>query len=148
MREGDNLIFSVFDMAANRNYWVAEGESKGVTVRDYDERAHTLSVEHQGRSLTLQLKQSTIQAGAPGMSPQGMHPGMPQPMPPGSPGAPVAEGGGAETRRLEAVAAEVRRRRALRAASAQQRAQKSGQHAPVPGVMPTPVPSQPEQPPR
>jgi hypothetical protein len=106
VREGGALRFSVFDLSANRGYWIAEGESdQPISVRAFDAAASSLQVDHQGRPITLTLKQSSIQSSAPGVTnvpmPRGMDPNN------------LTDSDSA--RRMEAVAAEVRRRRALRA---------------------------------
>lgn len=126
--------FSVFNVSNNRGRWLREGESgESFTVRSFDQAGNTLEVEHQGKPLKLTLKRATIAAGAPmAVAP------VPAPQAAGRP-AGGRDGGRNNTgaaaqppdpQRLEAVAAEVRRRRALRNAAAQPAA--AGQAAPAP----------------
>ena len=113
--------YSVFDVTASRGYWVKEGGDGPIRVKSYNPQDNQLEVEQNGKPVKLQLKRATIQAGSPvaAAAPRPpSQPGVPQPGggPPGM-GRPNGEPG-ADARRLEAVAAEVRRRRALRNAAA------------------------------
>lgn len=113
--------YSVFDVTASRGYWLKEGGDGAIRVKSYSAQDNQLEVEQNGKPVKLQLKRATIQAGAPMVA-------APAPRPPSQPGMPQPGGGpgvgrptgepGADARRLEAVAAEVRRRRALRNAAA------------------------------
>ena len=103
------MMFSIFDATANRGHWLRMGEAGFAVVKSYDSAQNQIEVEHQGKIIQLRLKRATIQVGA----------AMPVPVMAQMPGLPVnkdANGQVAPTdaRRLEAVAAEVRRRRALR----------------------------------
>ncbi len=103
--------YSVFDAAQNRGFWVREGGDGPLRVRSFNAQESVLEVEQNGRPVKLQLKRATLQNGsAPVPRPvAGVLPG----------GQPAAVGpGNPDGRRLEAVAAEVRRRRALRNAAA------------------------------
>lgn len=109
--EGGQRYFSIFDPTAQRGYWVAEGEEAGgISVASYNEDDQQLEVQQGGRTLNLVIKTANIVAGAAPL--------------PGAPGASaqtrtpqVRTTGAADPKRLEAVAAEVRRRRALRQAA-------------------------------
>lgn len=102
--EGGETTFSVFDATANKARWLRVGEGDSFKIKHFDAGTNQLEVEQQGKSLKLLLKRSTIQAGASGVAaPQA---GGPPNIRPGDPAN--------DTRRLETVAAEVRRRRALR----------------------------------
>ena len=116
-------IFSVYDIAASRGYWLREGEVGALAVKSYSLADRQIVVEQGGRMLSLQLKRASILAGAV----------MAIPMPANNSGQAnrPATNPAADGTRLEAVAAEVRRRRALR--SAVQSA------TPVPAVVPTPA---------
>ncbi len=103
--------FSVFDPSSQRSYWLAEGaEEKGIAIQNFDTSSDKLTVQHQGRTYQLSLKTASITGSPVAAAPQ-------MPVNNGSPQVRSAE---ADQRRLEAVAAEVRRRRALRQAAAQQ----------------------------
>ncbi len=111
--DDSGTIFSVYDLTASRGYWVREGESGAVTVKSYDSVSNQLVVEQGGRMVPLQLKRASIQAGA--AMPVAAVP-MPGNASGGSNNRPTVNPA-ADTQRLEAVAAEVRRRRALRNAA-------------------------------
>lgn len=109
------MMFSVFDVSANRGRWLRLGENGSTMVKSFDAAQNEISVEHQGKVISLKLKRATIQAGA--AMPSAGVPAMPS-----IPGGVVNNGSTAtaaptDSRRLEAVAAEVRRRRALRTAA-------------------------------
>lgn len=114
--EKDRKYFSVFDPSAQRGYWVSEGDEdnqSGITIASYDDESHRLVVRQGGRTYELLLKQANILAGA-----------VPAPVVAGAnasggpPRVQSSSNNAADARRLEAVAAEVRRRRALRQAAA------------------------------
>lgn len=115
--EGGHRYFSVFDPSAQRGYWVGEGDEEnqsGITVSSYDDDARRLVVNQGGRTYELLLKQANILAGAvptPAVTTAGTGNNDASRVRPASNNA-------ADARRLEAVAAEVRRRRALRQAAA------------------------------
>ena len=107
--------YSVFDATANRGFWVREGDPQSqFTVKSYNAQDNLLEIEQNGKPIKLMLKRATTQSGSPVVAAAVPRPGMPQPG-----GAPaVNQNSAADTKRLEAVAAEVRRRRALRNAAA------------------------------
>lgn len=133
--------YSVFDVSASRGYWVREGGDGPIRVKSYNSQDSQLEVEQNGKPVKLQLKRATIQNGAP-MA-------VAAPRPPSQPGVPPPGGGpavarpngdgSADARRLEAVAAEVRRRRALRNAAANPAA---AAQQPAAGQPPAPTPAQ------
>lgn len=101
--------YSVFDATANRGYWLRDGADGPFRVKNYNAQDSLLEIEQNGRPVKLQLKRATIQAGTAVVA---------APRPTGQPGTPaVNPNAPADARRLEAVAAEVRRRRALRNAA-------------------------------
>lgn len=122
---GDGLQFRLFDPGKKNGVWVRlnqRNEEFEVIARRYDDEQKTLTVEHQGKSLTLPMRVAKVVSG-----------GSPAQMAPPPPGAPVVNVAPAvtqsvvvnptpadEQRRLEAVAAEVARRRALREQASQQ----------------------------
>lgn len=102
--------YSVFDATANRGYWVSEGGDGPIQVKSYNAQDNILEITQNGRAVKLMLKRATIQAGA------AMALAVPRPANTNQTGAPAANPA-ADAGRLEAVAAEVRRRRALRSAA-------------------------------
>lgn len=102
-------FFSILDTATKRSRWVVMNDpSDDFVVKSYDADAHTVSLDQHGRVLSLTLKSGPriVQ-------------NVPPPMPPGSngqPGVTMPNGGGkgAEAQRLQQIAEEIRRRRALR----------------------------------
>jgi len=121
-------IYALYDPAKHQSVWVHLNEAgSDFVVRTADDANDTITVDYQGRRLTLGLKQAkveTMAASAPPIAPStpnGMR--MPPPMVGSAPNA--AE----EQRRLEAVAAEVRRRRMMRAQAA------AGGQPPMPPVV-------------
>lgn len=114
--DDQGTAYSIFDASTNKGRWVrADDETGPVKVRGYDPANGMLEVEQNGRPVKLTLKRATIQAGQP-VAAMG---NVPAPSNPASGPAQVQRNGNgnADARRLEAVAAEVRRRRALRNAS-------------------------------
>jgi hypothetical protein len=103
-----DYLFGLYDPAKNKGEWVGLNE-KGAdfVVKSHDASAHTVTVEFQGRTLNLALKQAQISSVA----------AMPTPAPGAGGGnqtAVIKPTQADEARRLETIAAEVRRRRALR----------------------------------
>jgi hypothetical protein len=103
------LFFSLFDPVAKTSVWVGLNEpGHAFAVRSYDPNALTINADHKGRSLTLALKKGPIVATASDLTLPGMGPTSP-----GSPAVnPVASSD--DARRLANIAAEIRRRRAMR----------------------------------
>jgi hypothetical protein len=112
----DGYKFNVCDPTGHTNVWVGLKDSgQPIIVRACDVAHNTVTVEYQGRELTLSLPKSRITP----MSMQSPMAMMPQPqmmmgqgqMPPPSGNIGVDQ----ERQRLERIAEEIRRRRALRA---------------------------------
>jgi hypothetical protein len=116
----------------------------GVTLRGYNAANQSVTVEYQGQTLTLEERKSKIVSSG---SPAAMV--APPPMPVATAPVPAAAPAVApavtqsvvvnptaadEQRRLEAVAAEVSRRRAMR-----EQAQQQSQPGSAPGMVPSPV---------
>lgn len=120
---GGERLYRIKDPARKTSEWVKLNEKSqalDVVVKKYDDSAKTLVVEHQGRTFTLAERESKIQSA--GAVPQPVI-AMPvsNPMPAAVTNAVVINPTPAdEQRRLEAVAAEVARRRALREQATQQ----------------------------
>lgn len=118
----EGMLFRVIDPARKTGVWVKMNErdpTLDVAVRQHDPSQNTLTVEHQGRSIVLAGRESKVASS--GNAPQ------PVPMPAATNVAPAVTQSvvvnptpADEQRRLEAVAAEVARRRALREQAAQQ----------------------------
>lgn len=109
--------YSIFDATTNKGSWLRADEPNGIVqVKSYDEANSVLEVVQNGKPVKLTLKRATIQAGQslaamiPPAAPAGG--GTPQQRP-----GEVKRDPAADAKRLESVAAEVRRRRALRNAA-------------------------------
>jgi hypothetical protein len=141
---GDGVQFRLFDPSKKTGVWVRlnqRNEEFDVVARNYDDEQKALTVEQQGRSLTLPMRVAkVVSGGAPPQMPSGVTaPGAPAPAinvaPAVTQSVVVNPTPADEQRRLEAVAAEVARRRALREQAAQQV---------NPTVVPLPAPAQPQ----
>ena len=103
------LFFSLFDSLSRTSVWVGLNEpGHASAVRSYDSNAQTINVDHKGRSLTLALKKGPIVVSASDLTLPGM--GL------ASPGSPAINPAAStdDARRLANIAAEIRRRRAMR----------------------------------
>ncbi len=163
IEEGGGWVFSIYDTTSRHSRWVGlNTASDDFVVKEYDAIHQTVSVDQHGRVLSLSLKSAPkiAQAGnqmvmrAPQVN---AIPGMPPTVGPGAqPGSP------ADAQRLQQIAQEIERRRALRRQAAQVPGQPSpsGQFpmsGPTAGQGPIPMPVQangsgpvpmPAQPPR
>lgn len=113
MVDRGETFFSFYDAATRSSLWVGLNEpGNPFVVQQYDSRTDQVVVQHQGRTLTLSLKQAKVVAlaatAAPPPSASNQSPSVNQP----AAVAPVPPAD--EARRLAAVADEIRRRRALR----------------------------------
>lgn len=130
--EGGERFFSILDTASRRAEWVGLKDSgHAFQVKSYDPDSETVTLDYQGRSLSLKLRTARITAMA-------MPPPSAGPQPVVAPGGPNAASvtpapTTTEAQRLAQVAEEIRRRRALR--------QQAQQQGPVP--QPSPQPNQP-----
>jgi hypothetical protein len=115
--DASGTSFSVFDIGANRGYWLRTSSNDPkhpIVIQNYNAAENQLAVIHNGNAVKLQLKAATTQNGPPiAINTAGQ-----VPKPPGGQNE-LRRGpeSGSDPRRLEAVAAEVRRRRALRNAA-------------------------------
>ena len=135
-------LFGLFDPVKKQGGWVKLNESgHDYTVRTYDATNDAVTVEYQGRVVSLALKTAKIES-MPAMAMA--QPPRPMAGPQQMATAPTVD----EAKRLEAVAAEVQRRRMQRQAAMQQAAQGPGQpRMPMPPQpMPQPMPPQPMPP--
>ncbi|HWA85871.1 MAG TPA: hypothetical protein VG710_06590 [Opitutus sp.] len=136
--EGKTL-FSIYDTTRKTSDWVGLNETgHAFTVQNYDEAHDTVTVNYQGRTLTLALhtaKVASAPVAFPAQNQALISPPPPAPQPIGGPVV-LHPSPADEKRRLEEIAAEVNRRRMLRqqALQASRRAAEQGQQAgrPVP----------------
>lgn len=125
LKTADGLQYRIYDPAKKAGAWVKIDERNpefDVIAKQHNADQETLTVEHQGRTITLAARVGKVVSSG----------NIPQPMPPpvAPPMANVAPAvtqsvvlnptPADEQRRLEAVAAEVARRRALREQAQQQ----------------------------
>lgn len=118
---GAGRLFNIFDPSTKQSRWVRLNEpGHSFTVVTHDEASDTVSLDYAGRSLSLRLPESKITplALAPAPSIVNNRPRRDgnQDNVPGTPAQP-RELSPEEAKRLENVAAEVARRRALRNAT-------------------------------
>ncbi|MEO6002726.1 MAG: hypothetical protein ABIS43_06210 [Opitutus sp.] len=128
MATGDGYRYSIYDSAHKVSAWSRLNENgHGFMVRSHDVARDTVTVDYQGRTLTLALRTAKV-ASAPVNIPQAPQPvaanNAPQPI-----GGPVVlnPSPADEQRRLEAIAAEVNRRRMIRQQALQASRQAAGQ---------------------
>jgi hypothetical protein len=136
MASGDVTMFSIYDSTRRTSYWIRLNDAgHEFVVRNYDAGRDVVTVEYQGRTLTLGLKTAKV-ASAPVTQPM---PPMSQPQGQQQPpiGGPVVLNPtpADEQRRLEAIAAEVNRRRMVR-----QQAMQANRQPGAPGGPPMPQP--------
>ena len=135
---GSGLQFRLYDPAKKTGTWVKLNERSAeldAVAKQHDPLEETLTIEHQGRTLTLAMrKPKVISAGnAAQMLPPPATPATPVNVAPAVTQTVVLNPTPAdEQRRLEAVAAEVARRRALREQATQQLNQAGGAALPAP----------------
>jgi hypothetical protein len=139
----DGREFNLRNPARKAHVWLKMNERSeefDVTVKQYDSEKEVLTVEHQGKLITLaEPKSKVVSSGAAGQMMPPPLPQLPSNVPPAVTQAVVLNPTPAdEQNRLNAVAAEVQRRRALRDQATQQVGQ--------PGVPPAPIPPPPVAP--
>ncbi len=130
MAEGDTVMFSIYDTAHHTSAWTRLNEpGHDFTVRSYDANRDTVTVDYQGRTLTLALHTAKV-VSAPVSFPQVIRPGFQPVLQPI--GGPVVLNPtpADEQRRLEAIAAEVNRRRLIRQQALQASREAAGQNGP------------------
>ena len=127
--EGENMRYCVYDPARRRSVWLRLGDQDGpIQLQSFDPETRTVSVVQNGQAMNLKLQSAKLaNAGSgPAAPPIGVLPVAGQQAGGNNPliNSVVTNPTPAdEAKRLEAVAAEVRRRRALRQAAAQNQAQ-------------------------
>jgi hypothetical protein len=121
----DGYKFNLCDPAGHVNVWIGlNAAGQPFVVRSQDVAHRRVTVEYQGRELTLSLAQPKIAAMA--MPPTGM----PMPMMSSTQPGVVTASPADDRARLERITEEIRRRREMRAAAQQQQV--------PPGANPTP----------
>lgn len=118
-------LYRVNDPARKIGAFLKQGERHdglGVVIKQSDDDRNTLTIEHDGKTLTLERRKAKIvSAGPPAMVMPAQVPAVATNVAPAVTQSVVVNPTPAdEQRRLEAVAAEVARRRALREQSGQQ----------------------------
>lgn len=118
--EPGGYFFSVYDPSRREADWVQLDEpGRPFVVRHFDPAKDTLTIEHDGQPLTLTLQRARVQP----LAPPPPTPASPPPLPTTPAAAPAAGNApppsanttnAQEAQRLQQVADEIRRRRALR----------------------------------
>jgi hypothetical protein len=131
MTTSEGVVACIYDTAKKTSVWVGADEPGfDFQVRTIDTERETATVFYQGRVISLGLKQAKIASSGPGPVQ------VAQPAP-GNPARAVTDApvvtAADEQKRLDAVAAEVRRRRLER-----EKAYQAGQN---PGAQPPPAPN-------
>lgn len=149
LKTAEGTLYRVNDPARKTGSWVKLNErdpTLEVLAKAHDPDQNTLTVEYQGKTLTLAGREAKIVSS--GSAAQPMPVPMPAPAPPPTNVAPAVTQSvvvnptpADEQRRLEAVAAEVARRRALR----EQAAQQAGPGGAAPMIPPPPPVTVPPQ---
>ena len=151
METSEGLQFRIHDPAKKTGMWVKLNERNAdfdLTAKLHDTGQQTLTIEYQGKTLTLEERKSkVVSSGAAAQA-------MPPPAAPVQTNVPPAVTQAVvlnptpadEQRRLDAVASEVARRRALREQATQQlnqgAAPQAGQQTPQPARNSQPLPPQ------
>jgi hypothetical protein len=147
MAIGDGYMFSLYDTARKTSSWVKLNDrGHDFVVKNYDAQRDVVTIDYQGRSLNLTLRTAKVVSApvvqtAPAASAL-TSPPSPAPQPIGGPVV-LNPTPADEQRRLEAIAAEVNRRRMIRqqALQASRAAAAQGQ----PGGPPMPVQGPPQR---
>jgi hypothetical protein len=134
----DGYKFDLFDPNSHKDMWVGFNETgKPYVVHSHDIAHNRVTVEYQGRELTLTLPQPTIAPMTAAQMAQAMPVAQPAPLM-GQPPVANTSNPEDERRRIQLITEEIKRRRALRAAQQRQQQLQS------PGNLPAPVPSPPQ----
>jgi hypothetical protein len=126
LETSDGMLFRIYDPSKKASTWVKVNERNpdfDVLAKQYDGAQKTLTIEYQGKTLTLAERESkVVSSGAAAAAiPPPVHPPLQTNVSPAVTQAVVLNPTPAdEQRRLDAVAAEVARRRALREQATQQ----------------------------
>ena len=128
-------VFGLYDPIKKQGGWIKlneTGKDFPATVRSYDAANESVTVEYQGRVLNLSLKTAKIESMPIVAQNLAARPGLPNQVPPAINGAPAVTD---NARQMEAVAAEVQRRRLQRQAALQ----RGGPNTTAPGQAPAVV---------
>ncbi len=130
MAAGDSTMFSIYDSTHHMSAWTKLNDvGRDFIVRSYDASKETVSVDYQGRTLTLALHTAKVVSAPVNALPVQNAPGGPTPQPIGGPVV-LNPTPADEQRRLEAIAAEVNRRRMIRQQAIQANRTAAGQPTP------------------
>jgi hypothetical protein len=144
METGEGVRYRIYDPAKKSGVWVKLNERNpefGVLAKQHDSKQDTLTIEFQGKTLTLAGRKAKVVSS--GNAAQAVPPAVPVQanVPAAVTQAVVLNPTPAdEQRRLDAVAAEVARRRALREQAVQQMAPGGSAPGTAPQAMPLPMP--------
>ena len=109
----DGTLFGLYDRTRNQGAWVRQNERSGdFNVLAYDAANAVVTVDYQGQKLSLALSSSKVETAAPSLITTIAAAPLAAPAT-----ASVNGANPADQRKLESIAAEVRRRRALRVAT-------------------------------
>ena len=137
MESGDERFYRIHDPAKKTGTWVKLNERNpdfDVIAKQHDTDQETLIIEHQGKTLTLaERKPKIISVGASAIPPPVVTPVQSNVSPAVTQAVVLNPTPADEQRRLDAVAAEVARRRALREQATQQLNQGTAPQITVPG---------------
>jgi hypothetical protein len=117
--EDKEVLFSIYETATRRSNWVELNDPvNGFAVKSYDPAKESITVDYQGKSLTLAIKRAPAVAQVMQQPPQPQQPPSPNGAVP-TPGRFMGEGGpvgptAVDQQRIQQIQEEIRRRRALR----------------------------------
>lgn len=137
MESGDERLYRVHDPAKKTGIWVKLNERNAdfdVIAKQHDVDQETLTIEYQGKTLTLaERKPKIVSAGAAAIPPPVVLPAQTNVSPAVTQAVVLNPTPADEQRRLDAVAAEVARRRAMREQATQQLNQGTAPQITLPG---------------
>lgn len=144
METGEGMRFRLYDPVRKSGAWVKLNErdtTLDVVAKQFNATpdSETLVVEHQGRTLTLAQRVSKVVSSGSAVQNMAPPPVLTNVPPAVTQSVVVNPTPADEARRLEAVASEVARRRALREQASQQMGQSQPMPAPQPQVQPPPA---------
>lgn len=137
MAAGDTTMFSIYDATHKSSAWVKLNEpGRDFVIRSFDAGRDAVTVDYQGRVLTLALHTAKVVSAPVNIPQPAVASVLPGPQPVGGPVV-LNPTPADEQRRLEAIAAEVNRRRMIRQQALQASRQAAGQPpAPSPNAVP------------
>ena len=112
LEENGSKLFSVYETSTHRSNWVELNDPvNGFAIKGYDAAKDNITVEYQGKTMTLALKRAPAVAQvAPQIPPPGPNGAVAPGNFAGGPGGPTA----VDQQRIQQIQEEIRRRRALR----------------------------------